>query len=94
MTQNNKKEANMDICNINDTSKKIDDCLCLCASSPAQRPEPGQVVGVIHTVSDCDDLLEALDLNTKDLHRETLRHQGTKLQEHQGSVFAPLTQNA
>ncbi len=44
--------------------------------SPAQRPEPGQVVGVVHTVADGDDFLEALDLNTEDLHRETLCHRG------------------
>lgn len=51
-------------------------CVCVCVPSPAQCPEPGQVVGVVHTVTDGDDFMEALDLNTEDLHRETLRHQG------------------
>lgn len=49
--------------------------MCECVfflSLPAQRPEPGQVVGVVHTVPDGDDFVEALDLNTEDLHRESL----------------------
>lgn len=50
--------------------------VCVCALSPAQRPEPGQVVGVVHAVADGDDFLEALDLNTEDLHGETLCHRG------------------
>lgn len=54
---------------------KICDSLCFWgAYSPAQCPEPGQVVGVVHAVTDCDDFLEALDLNTEDLHRESLCH--------------------
>lgn len=59
-------------------------CLCdfplkrvmVCLSSPAQRPEPGQVVGVVHTVANGDDFLKALDLNTEDLDRETRHHKG------------------
>lgn len=51
-------------------------CVCVCAPSPAQRPEPGQVVGVVHAVADGDDFLEALDLNTEDLHGETVCHRG------------------
>lgn len=39
--------------------------------SPAQRPEPGQVVRVVHAVANCDDFMEAFDLNTEDLYRET-----------------------
>lgn len=39
-------------------------------SSPAQCPEPGQIVGVVNAVADGDDLMEALDLNTEDLDRE------------------------
>lgn len=55
--------------------------VCVCArcekrtegeGSPAERPEPGQVVGVVHTVANGDDLLEALDLDTHHLHKETV----------------------
>lgn len=53
-------------------------CVCVCVSSPAQCPEPGQVVRVVNTVADRDDFLEALDLNTEDLHRGTVCHQGHK----------------
>ena len=35
--------------------------------SPAERPEPGEVVGVIHAVADGDDLVETLDLHTEHL---------------------------
>lgn len=48
---------------------------CDCAS-PAQRPEPGQVVRVVHAVSDGDDLLEALNLDDEDLRRETRCQRG------------------
>lgn len=52
-------------------------CVCVwCLSSPAQRPEPGQVVGVVHAVTDGDDFMEALDLNAEDLHRDSQRQRG------------------
>lgn len=73
MRQHNKREAREDMCCIHDTSE----CaifVCLGVPSPAQRPEPRQVVGVVDTVADGDDFLEALDLNTEDLHRGTLCH--------------------
>lgn len=46
--------------------------VCVCASLlPAERPEPGEVVGVVDAVADGDDFVEALDLNAEDLRRET-----------------------
>lgn len=47
---------------------------CDSVPSPTQRPEPGQVVGMVHAVADGDDFLEALNLNAEDLHTE--RDQG------------------
>ena len=53
-------------------------CVIVCGfvwrPSPAQRPEPGQVVRVVDTVADGNDFMEALDLNAEDLHRETRCH--------------------
>ena len=46
-------------------------CSCVTVPSPAQCPEPGQVVGMVHAVADGDDFMEALDLNTEDLQGET-----------------------
>lgn len=43
---------------------------CRWASSPAQRPEPGQIIGVVNAVANGDDFMEALDLNTEDLNKE------------------------
>lgn len=45
---------------------------------PAQRPEPGQVVGVVHTVANGDDFMEALDLNTQDNHH---KHHGAQVDD-------------
>ena len=39
------------------------------SSSPAESPEPGQVVGMVNSVADVDDFLETLDLDAHDLHR-------------------------
>lgn len=37
--------------------------------SPAEGPEPGQLVGMVHSVADGDDFLEALDLDGHDLQQ-------------------------
>lgn len=41
-----------------------------CGCSPAQSPEPGQLVGMVNSVADGDDLLETLDLDSHDLQRD------------------------
>lgn len=77
-----KKHASREMCCVLYTSVECETlCLWLClrSASPAQRPEPGQVVGVVHAVADGDDFMEALNLNTEHLHRETLCQQGLNL---------------
>lgn len=58
---------------VGDTFNNVMLQTCKRASSPAQRPEPGQVIGVVNAVANGDDFMEALDLNTEDLNKE--KHQ-------------------
>lgn len=39
--------------------------------SPAERPEPGQVIRVVHVIANRDDLMETFDLDTHHLHKKT-----------------------
>lgn len=39
--------------------------------SPAERPEPGQVVRVVHIIANRDNLVETFDLDTHHLHKKT-----------------------
>ena len=39
--------------------------------SPAERPEPGQVVRVVHVIANSDNLVETFDLDTHHLHKKT-----------------------
>lgn len=41
--------------------------------SPAERPEPGQVIRVVHIIANSDNLMEAFDLDTHHLHKKTSR---------------------
>lgn len=41
--------------------------------SPAERPEPGQVIGMVHIVANGDDLMETFDLDTHHLHRKDIQ---------------------
>lgn len=82
MGKHNKREVNTNICKTSATYG----IPYVCVSSPAQRPEPGQVVGVVHAVTNRDNFLEALDLNTENLDGEKVHQQGTRLSEHETSL--------
>lgn len=47
--------------------------------SPAERPEPGQVIRVIHIIANSDNLMETFDLDTHHLHKKRAASCNTRL---------------